>query len=179
VTTTSARRDQIVASLRDPEYRDLLVAEEIDTGLPLQIRAMRQDRGWSQRDLAKQAGMRQEVISRLEQLDYGKYTITTLKRLASAFGVGLDVRFVPLSTIVDRMANLSPEDLAVPDYEHDLGLKPAGRFDAVLRADTHDRDVWVRPAPPPPPDQIPLRPYTAAQTLPAGQADTNLDVRSA
>jgi transcriptional regulator with XRE-family HTH domain len=133
---TSARRDQIVASLRDKEYRDLLVAEEIESGLPFQIRAMRQARGWSQRALADRTQMTQEGISRLENLDYGKYTLTTLKRLASTFDVALVVRFVPFSQLVDWVANLSPEDLAVPDYEHDSGLEladaPAGDTGTLL-----------------------------------------------
>jgi transcriptional regulator with XRE-family HTH domain len=108
--------------LRDKEYRDLFVAEEIATGLPFQIRAMRQARGWSQQELAERLGMTQEGVSRLESLNYGRYTLATLQRLASAFDVALTVRFVPFSELVDWAADLSPADLAVPDYEHDPGL---------------------------------------------------------
>lgn len=129
MTTTSVRREQIAATLRDKEERDLFVSEQIDTGLPFQIRAIRQARGWSQKELAERAGMAQEGISRLESLDYGKYTLRTLKRLASAFDVGLVVRFEPFSQLVDWEANLSPKDLAVPDYEHDPGLRPADTTD--------------------------------------------------
>ncbi len=124
MTMTSARRAQIAASLRDKEYRDIVVSEEIDTGLPFQIRAMRQDRGWSQKELAERLGMTQEGVSRLESLSYGKFTIATLKRLASAFDVALAARFIPFSLLVDWTANFSPEDLAVPDYEHDEKLFP-------------------------------------------------------
>lgn len=128
MTTTLARREQIAASLRDKEYRELFVEEEIDTGLPLQIRALRKARGWSQRELAKQVGMTQEGVSRLESLDYGRYTLATLKRLAAAFDVALVVRFEPFSRLVDWAANLSPEDLAVPDFEHDPGLEPPDSY---------------------------------------------------
>lgn len=125
MTTISARREQIVSSLHDKEYRDLFFTEEIDTGVPFQVRAMRQARGWSQKELAARLGMTQEGVSRLENPNYGKLTLTTLKRLASAFDVALSVRLVPFSQLVDWAANLSPEDLAVPDYEHDAGLSPA------------------------------------------------------
>ena len=123
MTTNSTRREQIVRSLRDKEDRDIFVSEEIDTGLPFQIRALRKDRGWSQRELAERVGITQEGISRLESLSYGRYTLTTLKRLASAFDVALVVRFEPFSRLIEWTANLSPEDLAVPDYEHDPGLR--------------------------------------------------------
>jgi len=45
--------------------------------------------------------MPQNAISRLESPDYGKATLTTLKRIASAFDVGLVVRFVPFTEFVD------------------------------------------------------------------------------
>ncbi len=129
----STRHEQIANSLQDKEYRDLFVTEEIDTGVPFQIRAMRQARGWSQKELATRLGMAQEGVSRLENPDYGKLTLTTLKRLASAFDVGLAVRFVPFSHLVDWAVNFSPEDLAVPDYEHDTGLHPVSGIDLTTR----------------------------------------------
>jgi len=125
VSTTSARRGQIASSLRDKEYRDFFVTEEIDTGIPFQIRAIRQARGWSQEELAARMGLTQASISRLENPDYGRFSLATLKRLASAFDVALAVRFVPFSRLVDWATNLSSEDLAVPDYEHDARLYPA------------------------------------------------------
>lgn len=122
MTTTLARREQIAASLRGKEDRELFVEEEVDTGLPFQIRALRKARGWSQKELADQLGMTQEGISRLESLDYGRCTLTTLKRLAAVFDVALVVRFEPFSKLVDWVATLSSEDLAVPDFEHDRGF---------------------------------------------------------
>lgn len=134
--TTSDRREQIVESLHDKEYRDAFVSEEIDTGLPFQIRALRNDRGWSQKELAERLAMTQEGVSRLESLNYGKFTLTTLKRLASAFDVALVVRFEPFSSLVDWVAGLSPEDLAVPDFAHDPDLMPSSpRMETTQTAD--------------------------------------------
>lgn len=45
--------------------------------------------------------MNQNAISRLESLDYGKPTLTTLKRLAAAMDVGLTVRLMPFSEMID------------------------------------------------------------------------------
>ena len=54
------------------------------------IRQARERKGWSQRELARQAGVRHAIISELET---GKKTDTIgviLKRLARALGVGVD-----------------------------------------------------------------------------------------
>jgi len=138
VSTTSARRDQIASSLQDKEYRDLFTIEGVDTGIPFQIRAMRQVRGWSQEELAARMGLTQEGISRLENPDYGRFSLKTLKRLASAFDVGLAVRFVPFSHLVDWAVNFSPDDLAVPDYEHDAQLHPASGVDLTAHQNGHE-----------------------------------------
>jgi transcriptional regulator with XRE-family HTH domain len=148
VTTTSVRRQQIVSSLRDKEYRDAFVAAQIDTGLPFQIRNSREARGWSQRELAERAGMTQEAVSRLESLSYGRFSLSTLKRLASAFDVALEVKFVPFSQLADRAANVLPQDLAVPDFEHDRRLLTQAANSKSSEAVTLATiDVLVNPMP--------------------------------
>jgi ribosome-binding protein aMBF1 (putative translation factor) len=75
------------------EIRQIFVEEEITVGLPMQIAAMREAKGWSQQQLAEVLGMTQSAVSRIESLDYGRYSLSTLKRIAAAFDVGLVVRF--------------------------------------------------------------------------------------
>ena len=113
---------QIAKSLQDKEYRTVFVSEQVDTGLPFQIVATRKRRRWSQQDLADRTGMTQATVSRLESPSYSRFTLSTLKRLAAAFDVGLIVRFVPFSEMVDREANLSQHSLAVPSFDEDLPL---------------------------------------------------------
>ena len=60
----------------------------------------------------------------MEDTGYGKLTLTTLKTLASAFDVGLMVRFVAFSDLVRKAANLAEDDLAVSDFENDSGFDP-------------------------------------------------------
>lgn len=50
----------------------------------------RQERGWSQADLAEAIGTRQPVISRLERGE-GNPSLQTLKRIAKAFDLSLVV----------------------------------------------------------------------------------------
>ncbi|MFT4036838.1 MAG: helix-turn-helix transcriptional regulator [Thermomicrobiales bacterium] len=123
-TTSDSRAGQIVESLQDREYRELFVAEEIATGLPMQVLAMRRDRGWSQDELARRAGVSLETIQQLEQLDSGaSFPVDLLQRLAAAFDVALVVRFEPYSRLVDWAANLAPTDMAVPAFDDDGGLQ--------------------------------------------------------
>lgn len=125
VRTNLTREQQLFSRLsRSKEHRELFVESEIDVGVPLQIRAMREHRGWTQKELADRSGKRQSVISQLEDTGYGKLTLTTLKTLASAFDVGLMVRFVAFSDLVRKAANLADDDLAVPDFENDSGFDP-------------------------------------------------------
>jgi hypothetical protein len=61
-------------------------------------------------------------VYRLESPQYGKPSLTTLKRLASIFDVGLSVLFAPVSKLVDRVTSLSTEDILVPSFEDDARL---------------------------------------------------------
>ena len=121
--TTNSRRRQAVESLGDKAYRDGFVSEHINTGLAFQIYTMRQERDWTQAELGRRAGMAQERICTLENPDYGKPNLTTLKRLASAFDVALIVRFAPFSELVDWEVNLSKKDMAVPSFHNDPVLE--------------------------------------------------------
>ncbi len=122
------RRNKILESLKNKEYRDAFVSEHIDTGLPFQIKALREKREWSQEKLGKEAGMHQERISALEDPNYGKFTLRTLKKLASAFDVALMVVFVPFSKLLDWESDLSPDALRVVSFkEDDFSLEPIGK----------------------------------------------------
>lgn len=114
-------RRSLKDKLRNKEYRDRFVSAHIDTGLPFQIRALREQRGMTQEDLAHLMDTSQEGISRIESPGRG-LAIKTLVRLASAFDVALVVRFVPFSGLARWVTDLSPGALEVPDFEHDPGF---------------------------------------------------------
>jgi transcriptional regulator with XRE-family HTH domain len=115
---TSAKQ-QIVDSLSDKEYRDLFVSEHISQGLAFQIRALRQEKGWTQSELGERVEMRQTTISQLEDPDYGRFTLSTLKRLASAFDVALMVRFTSFHELIESTVKISPARLAPPSFDED------------------------------------------------------------
>jgi len=94
--------------------------------------------------------MNQNAISRLESVDYGKPTITTLKRLAAALDVSLIVRFAPFSEVVDWVSGtprinegLTNDSLTVPIFTKEeergvfaaWGLPIPPRFQEMVRGD--------------------------------------------
>lgn len=127
---SSDGRNALIHRLRQGrQARERFVASHISKGISFQIRAIRDRLGWSQERLAKEVSMPQNAISRLESPDYGKPTLTTLKRLAAAFDVGLVVRFVPFSELIDWVSGtphlnhgLSLRALSVPSFENDTEI---------------------------------------------------------
>lgn len=108
--------------LANKNYRDAFVASRIAQTLAFQLRVLRQRAGLSQTELAKKLGTSQNAVSRIENPQYGKASISTLRKVASYFNVGLIVRFAPLSEIADWTVNLSEKAVDVPDLEHDTGF---------------------------------------------------------
>jgi transcriptional regulator with XRE-family HTH domain len=125
---------------RGHSVRQKFVESQVSKGLAFQIRAMRDRLGLSQEELAQKTGMNQNAISRLESYSYGKPTLTTLKRLAAAFDVGLIVRFAPFSEMIYwasgtpyQNKGLSTESLFVPTF----GIEEEGHvFDSMQEEKT-------------------------------------------
>ena len=119
------RREQIVSSLADKTYRDAFVADQIRIGVPLQIKQMRDERGITQEQLGQQIQppMAQESVWRLENPNKANLTIGTLLRVASALDVGLVVRFVPFSEVVDTTPWISGSNRSIPSFAKDQALR--------------------------------------------------------
>jgi transcriptional regulator with XRE-family HTH domain len=111
---------------RGRSARTQFVDSHLAKTLAFQLRATRDKLGWNQEKLASESGMTQHAISRLESPGYGKPTLTTLKRLAAAMDVGLVVRFVPFSELIDWVSGtprtiegLTAAALAVTSFDRE------------------------------------------------------------
>jgi transcriptional regulator with XRE-family HTH domain len=141
--TMDNKREQIWESLRDPEYRHQFVDEEINVGIAFQIRSLRNKQNLTQVNLAKRLGVKQPLVSSWEDPDYGNHSLGTLKELARAFDVGLLVRFVPFSTLVDWTANLSGDAIAPPSFgEEQYNIMASVSAASALLKDTKDLDPY-------------------------------------
>lgn len=112
----------LISEMQQKEYRDAYVASQIRMTLPLQVRGLRKSLGedWTQQKLAKQAGMAQPRISELETPGERRLTIETLLRLASAFDVALQVRFVPFGELINWSEGLDIDHFAVQPFEAEV-----------------------------------------------------------
>lgn len=128
-------RTRLIKRLKDKRFRDAFVSSRIDTGLAFQIRALRQKEKFSQEALGEKLGTSQNAICRLESPDYGRASISTLKKIASVFDVALVVRFVRFSTLVNDILDLSTESVIVDKFEEDKGLEPPSTVDTPTEAE--------------------------------------------
>jgi len=109
----------MIKALLAKEYRCAFVEETVKAGIAFQVRALRAKEGWSQKGLGERSGKPQNAISRIEDPDYGKFTIRTLLDLADAFDVALSVRFVSFGKLLDQLKDVSPSALAVQNFERE------------------------------------------------------------
>lgn len=116
----------LFAKLKNKRYRAAYLAQHIRTIIALQIRRMREDRGWKQSDLGDVSGKPQNVISRIEDPEYGKLTVQTLLDLAAGLDVGLVIKFVPFSRFLREYEDVSMSNLSVDSFLEEFDSNPDG-----------------------------------------------------
>jgi len=144
MTTTDKRKKRLLEELKDKEYRDAYVSSSVDVGVAFQIRTLRDQKQWNQTELAEKAKMQQERISVLENPSHSP-TLATLKKLASAFDVGLIVRFAPTSELVKYELGLHSKSLEVPSFgdENYFKEKPTDESSIKFLADHYSKDAGL------------------------------------
>lgn len=109
-------------ALKNHEAREAYVEAELVNGLAHQIRIIRQQRGWTQKQLALKLGTTQTTVSRLEDPSYGRYTIKTLLGLGKVMDVALFVRYMPFSKFMPATWNTRPENFEADAYIDEASL---------------------------------------------------------
>ena len=82
--------------LRDPAFAARFKSAGEAWDVALQIAALRERAGLSQKDLAKLLGTSQQQISRLESPNYEGHSLNMLRRVASALRARVRVVFEPV-----------------------------------------------------------------------------------
>ncbi len=85
--------EHLAGELKDPEFAAIWEAGEAEYQMRKAMIGVRYELNMTQEEFAKAAGMRREVITRLESGN-GNPTLKTLARIARAAGKRLEVRFV-------------------------------------------------------------------------------------
>ena len=135
---TMNRDFKLLEQLKDPEYRRGFVEGHAKDTIAFQIRQMRKAEQWEQSDLAREAfgnPKLQPMVSRYENPDYGKFSVSTLLELAAAFDVALVVRFAPFSELVEWDWNSNEATLRPAAYRRDARLRALAAQRRAPRAD--------------------------------------------
>jgi transcriptional regulator with XRE-family HTH domain len=114
---------EFIRNKDDKEYRHAYADEALNATIATQIKVLREQRGLTQEALAREAQMKQSVISRYENVNYSSWSINTLKKLAKAFDVFLEVRFRSFETLIESVETLSREALQVAAFADDPFFK--------------------------------------------------------
>lgn len=120
-------RALLAEELRDREARHLYAEEFANSALALQIKTLRLQRNWTQQELAERAGLKQSQVSAMEQVDHDAWTLKTLRKLARAFDLALDVRFESFGWLLDDALSTSRETLERQSFEEDPPFRGAER----------------------------------------------------
>ena len=114
---------RVVNSLQSEEGRNAYTDTITNAFVAAQIKALREDRGFSQEQLAELIGTKQSGVSRLERADYSSWKIETLRKLARAFHVRLRIRFEGFGTLLDEIGGFDDKNLLPPKFEDDPAFK--------------------------------------------------------
>ena len=110
----------LTSEFGDKEYAHAYVEEFSNMSIAAQIKALRDQRGWTQKELANFSGMKQERISALEDVNYEAWTAKTLNKLARSFDLTLKISFEEFSACISDIDEISTESLKRISREEDL-----------------------------------------------------------
>jgi transcriptional regulator with XRE-family HTH domain len=106
--------------LESRENREGFIRAKLNHLIPSQIKALRLRHIWTQSRLAEESDMKQARVSAMEKPGEVNFSLETLIRLAAAYGVALQVRFVPFSKLSKWEDEYSQDSFDVTRIEKDL-----------------------------------------------------------
>lgn len=80
----------------DAELSAMVDEARVNAEVAQLICEARQQAGLTQRQLAQRVGTQQSVIAKLEDADYEGHSLTMLRRIATALGHRVELRFKPV-----------------------------------------------------------------------------------
>ena len=102
------------------EVRHARIEAEAANYIASQIRIIRQQRGMTQKALAKNLNTTQAAISRLEDPSYGRHSVQLLLAIGKVLDVALMVKFVPLHDLLSERSCVKEEALSVEAIADEL-----------------------------------------------------------
>ena len=84
--------------LQDAEFRARFEAADQAWDIALQLAALRQARGLTQKQFGELLGTKQQAIARLEDPAYTGHSLSMVRKYVEALGANLDVTIIPAET---------------------------------------------------------------------------------
>jgi len=120
--------------LSDKQYRDHYALSLLKRSVAFQIKTLRKKHCRTQAVLAEKSELKQGVISRAEDQEYGNLTFNTVGRIAAGLDMAFIGKFVPFSELIRFSGNLSEEEFKnILTFDEENAAQPAlealGLFD--------------------------------------------------
>ena len=132
-------KSELITRLRNnKKSRDGYIRAKANVNIPSQIRALRLRRRMTQKGLAREAEMKQPRISAMERPGATQFNLETLIRLASAFKVGLVVRFASFSEMLSWENDFRQDSFDVISLDDDADFQREEQLPAVEAAPKFD-----------------------------------------
>lgn len=117
-----SNRSPLLDEFKDKEYREDYTKDHLYGILATQLKVLREQRGLKQFQLADKAGMAQNRISVLEDVNYQRWTVSTLIRLAQAMDLRIRISFEEYGTFFED-DDYNRESLQRRSFEDDPVFK--------------------------------------------------------
>ncbi len=129
---SSHRLTRLASKLADKAYRGSYVAHQTRQFLARQVRKLRGEK--SQSEFGELLGKPQSVVSRLEDPNYGKWTLQTLFDVATSLDRAVIVRIVDYPTFLRFTSDMTDAAARPEAYEQDAvdSLASAASAEAAL-----------------------------------------------
>ena len=114
-----SRREELIDSFRDREYRESYAQDFLNTTIATQLRVIREQRDLTQAELAEAVGTKQTAISRIENVDNTARNIGTLMEIAFRLDCRLKVSFETFGSLIEESLQFSRENLHRPTFSED------------------------------------------------------------
>ncbi|MCE5262514.1 MAG: helix-turn-helix transcriptional regulator [Deltaproteobacteria bacterium] len=92
-------QSRLQEDMKDPEFTTHFQEERQALKLALKIAELRNQKGLSQKELARLMGTSQQAISRIESGEYEGFTLKTLEKIAEATGMRVKIEFIAASSV--------------------------------------------------------------------------------
>ena len=97
--------------LQEPDFRVRFEIADQSWDIALQLTALRQARGLTQKQVAEMLSTQQQAIARLEDPTYTGHSLSMIRKYVEALGASLDVTIVPAEESDSYAAKRSPKPL--------------------------------------------------------------------